>query len=253
MAWVPAAVGGGFELLGGSIASSSNKAAQKRQNKFTEHMFDRQTAYATEMSNTEVRRRVEDLKAAGLNPMLAYHGSASSPSVSASNQGSGERMEAPFKGASSAAMAAYLARAQKTAIELSSEKTKAETDLTNQTARKTAAEATVTEATVPFSAFTAEMTATKLSAEVSKLVNEVKSALHGANIKSLEERQLRDLQPLILQMHQLELQAMRLGIPLMQNLSEAQKSWWMKNVSPYLPDILKSTGAAAGVKGVLPK
>ena len=37
------------------------------------------------------------------------------------------------------------------------------------------------------------------------------------------------------------------------NESKAQESWWMEKVSPYLPDILKSTGAIGGAKGLFGK
>ena len=35
-------------------------------------------------------------------------------------------------------------------------------------------------------------------------------------------------------------------VPRAVNESEAQRSWWMQNISPYLPDILKSANTGIG-------
>lgn len=77
--WDDAAVGGiaaGGNIIGGLISAQSSRAN-------ADHAMDRQR----EMSDTAHQREVEDLKRAGLNPVLSAGGSGASTPTMASPEG----------------------------------------------------------------------------------------------------------------------------------------------------------------------
>lgn len=84
--WIPAAIsalgsigGAMFGAKGQKDANTTNRDMAREQMNFQREMAHSAESFSERMANTQVSRRVADLRAAGLNPALAYEGSAASP------------------------------------------------------------------------------------------------------------------------------------------------------------------------------
>ena len=66
-------------LLGGLATGYLGYRGAKKQNIASAQQAQQQMDFQREMSNTAVQRRMADLKAAGINPILAGQKEASSP------------------------------------------------------------------------------------------------------------------------------------------------------------------------------
>lgn len=85
-----ALIGGASTLIGGLVGDSGQKAA----NRANLQIAREQMAFQERMSSTAIRRRADDMKAAGLNPILAAGQPASTPAGASAVMQNTKRMRA---------------------------------------------------------------------------------------------------------------------------------------------------------------
>lgn len=224
-----AALGG---VLGSALLSHSGASAQNAANA-KQAQLNRE--FQERMSSTAYQRAVADMRAAGLNPALAYQqGGASAPS------GSTARMENTLSGAASSASRAAVvaqevenARATNQSIRAQTSKTAAEAQ---QIRIESAARLRELEARAGLSETSAYRMRELLEPEKANIGMRTRLALGE---RETIDRLLGGREALL----EAQARAARasasldeLGIPHARNEAAAERTWWKRTISPYLND-----------------
>jgi len=253
-----ASVGGsllGYKGQKEANETSIEEAAKNRE--FNSAEAAKQRAWQEQMRGTGYQTAIQDLKAAGLNPMLAYsQGPAAMPTGANASTSSMPQISNKMQ----AALSASATAAQIANINAATEKTKADTDVSMATAKQVEAQTHLTST----SATESQQRIENLKEQIAEIRENVKLK----NQQGITEQQRRVLMSYDAQLKQIQAEVENERIPLVKaqtaltnvqrqlaqydiagarNRSSSDETWWGRNVRPYIQDAGRVTNSATSI------
>lgn len=246
---------------GASDANKQQTQMAERQQEFNAAEAQKNRDFQEQQRKTAYQTAVQDMQAAGLNPMLAYtNGGAANTSGAQASYSNVPQITNKVQ----AALTASAAQAQIANTQAQTEKTKADTLVSEALAKKTDAEIGYTTTST---ANVAQQT-TNLKEQIGEIQARISLAHRHASESQSRTFLLNSQQALAETENKLtagkitltEAQTIAtkinarlnaLEIPGAENTAESNKTWFGRNIRPYLGDVGRVTNSAAKSKYLL--